>query len=136
VHGMDEALGLAPSPLPRFCLLFGAIGLTAALSFQYWVSVFDWPLNIGGKSYDASPALIPIAFELTVLIAGLGTVATFMRMRRLHPGRRPAMEGLGALDDRFLLTFREGPDGVGEGVVQRFLEEQGASRVVETGAGS
>ncbi|MBI5202089.1 MAG: DUF3341 domain-containing protein, partial [Elusimicrobia bacterium] len=47
VHGMDEALGLGPSWLTKACFALGAAGLTFALGFQYWVSVFDWPMNIG-----------------------------------------------------------------------------------------
>jgi len=136
VHGMDEAMGLPPSRLPRLCFLFGVTGLLLTLSFQYWVSVFDWPMNIGGKSYDASPALIPIAFELTVLFAGLGSVASFLRMRRLHPGRKPALAGLGALDDRFLLALREGPEGQGTQALTRFLQEEGALEIRELGAAS
>jgi len=133
VHGMDRALGLPPSPLPKYCLRFGAAGLSLTLAFQYWVSLFDWPMNIGGKPYNASPALIPIAFELTVLFAALGTVAMFLRSRGLSPLKKPALEMLGGVDDRFLLTMRLPPDGDGAALMRRFLEQHGAADVQEVG---
>ena len=132
VHGMDEALQIPPTRLPKVCFAFGAAGLTLALSFQYYVSLFDWPMNIGGKSYDASPALIPVAFELTVLFAGLGTVAAFLKRSRLYPGQTPAWAGLKAVDDRFLLVFREGPeDAAAHDGVRAFLRREGALAVRE-----
>lgn len=129
VHGMDEAMGLAPSKLPQACFTFAMTGLALAVGFQYWVSLFDWPMNIGGKSLDASPALVPIAFELTVLFAGLGSVAAFLRTRRLFPGRKPALEGLGGIDDRFLLALREERGRGDAKTLRAFLVSQGARDV-------
>ncbi|MDP3542651.1 MAG: DUF3341 domain-containing protein [Elusimicrobiota bacterium] len=125
VHGMDEALGLPPSWLSRACFALGASGLAFALGFQYWVSLFNWPMNIGGKPFDASPALIPIAFEITVLVAGVGTVATLLVFRGLLPGRPADLAGLGATDDKFLLVI----DGETEEALRTFYREHGAVRV-------
>lgn len=133
VHGMDEALGLGPSWLGKACLAFALTGLTAALGFQFWVSVFDWPMNVGGKPFDASPALLPVAFELTVLFAGLGTVGTFLAFRRLSPARAPEVAGLGAVDDRFVLAFALGEGG--EERLRAFLAEHGAQGVRALEAG-
>lgn len=132
VHGMDEALGLPPSWLSKACFALGAAGLTCALSFQYWVSLFNWPMNIGGKPFDASPALIPIAFEITVLVSGVGTVLTLLFFRGLLPGRRPRISGLGATDDKFLLVIDDAPDQE----LRAFLREQGAVGVEELTEGA
>lgn len=132
VHGMDEALGLPPSWLSRACFGLGAAGLAFALSFQYWVSLFDWPMNIGGKPFDASPALIPIAFEITVLVAGVGTVLTLLVYRGLLPGKRAELAGLGATDDKFLLVVEGGT----EEALRAFYRRHGAVRVEELAGGS
>ena len=131
VHGMDDALGLAPSKLGKTCFLLGAAGLILAFCFEYWVSVFNWPMNIGGKSFNASPALLPVAFEVTVLFAGLGTVLTFFQMRRLSPKKKADFGDLGACDDNFLLVLKEGPAGAGLKEMRRFLQEQGAVSICE-----
>lgn len=131
VHGMDEALALPPSWLSRACFVLGASGLAFALSFQYWVSLYNWPMNIGGKPFDASPALIPIAFEITVLVAGVGTVVTLLVFRGLLPGKPAAFAGLGATDDRFLLVI-DAPDQE----LKAFFREHGAVEVKEVPGGA
>jgi len=128
VHGLDRAMGLEPSILPRLCLGFGAAGLLLAAGFQYWVSAVDWPMNIGGKSYGALPALVPVSFELTVLFAGVGSVLSFLRLRRLSPYAKPRLERLGGVDDRFVLALR--PLGQ-DAAARRLLESCGASDVLE-----
>ncbi|PIR19398.1 MAG: iron ABC transporter [Elusimicrobia bacterium CG11_big_fil_rev_8_21_14_0_20_64_6] len=132
VHGMDEALGLPPSWLSRACFALGATGLIGALSFQYWVSLFNWPMNIGGKPFDATPALIPITFEITVLVAGVGTVLTLLIFRGLIPGRRPEVQGLGSTDDKFLLVIEDAP----EAELRAFFREHGAVDVAELKGGT
>lgn len=132
VHGMDEALGLPPSWLSRACFALGASGLAFALGFQYWVSLFNWPMNIGGKPFDASPALIPIAFEITVLVAGVGTVVTLLVFRGLLPGKTSPFSGLGATDDKFLLVI----DGGTEESLRSFYKEHGAVRVEAVDGGA
>ncbi|MFI5362787.1 MAG: DUF3341 domain-containing protein [Elusimicrobiota bacterium] len=129
VHGLDRAMGLAPSALGTICFRFAAAGLTFALGFEYWSSLFDWPMNVGGKSFSASPALLPIAFELTVLFASLGTVATFLAMRGLTPQKKPTLARLGGLDDRFVLALHTEVRGENVESLSRFLLEHGASKV-------
>lgn len=129
VHGLDEVMDLPPSWLGKACFALGAAGLSGALGFQYWVSLFNWPMNIGGKPFSASPALIPVAFELTVLAAGVGTALTLLVFRGLLPGRKPLAAGLGATDDKFLLVL----DGRPEEELREFYREQGAVSVAELG---
>ena len=131
VHGLDEAMGLKPSWLGKACFALGAAGLCGALGFQYWVSLFNWPMNIGGKPFSASPALVPVAFELTVLAAGVGTAVTLLVFRGLLPGRKPLAAELGATDDKFLLVL----DGQPEDELREFYREQGAVGVAELGGG-
>ncbi len=107
VHGMDEAMGLAPSRLSWVCLLFAGLGAGSALYFQYWVSSIDWPLNVGGKPFNSLPAFVPVTFELAVLFAGLGTVAALLARCRLFPGKRPAMPDPRVTDDCFVMLLAE-----------------------------
>ena len=104
VHGMDEALGQAPSRLPRACLGFGILGLLIALGVQIWTSAFDYPLRIGGKPLAAIPAFIPVTFELTVLLAGLGVVASLFVVSGLRPKFRVPHLHPGANDNRFIVA--------------------------------
>lgn len=107
VHGLDKAMGLKPSRLPLVCLIFGLLGAAAKLWFQVWTSAFNWPVNIGGKPLASIPAFVPVTFEITVLFAGLGTVAAFFLISRLRPGRKPAVIYDRATNDRFVLVLIE-----------------------------
>lgn len=122
VHGLDEAMGIKRTRLPVACFLLGLTGCLLAFGFQVWASASDWPVNIGGKSHSAMPALIPITFELTVLFAAVGTVIVFFGVARLWPGRRRQPLDVGITDDRFLLVL-EGPDA------HALLEKQGGADV-------
>jgi hypothetical protein len=44
----------------------------------YFMSVYDYPIVIGGKPFFALPAFVPIMFEVTVLAASIGTVVTML----------------------------------------------------------
>jgi len=125
VHGMDEAMGLRPSRLPRACLAFAALGLAIALGFQIWSSAIDYPLRTGGKPLVALPAFIPVAFELTVLLAGLGVVASFFAVSRMRPRLQVPDLHPGANDDRFILAAELAPDSQYPAVA-RELESLGA----------
>lgn len=55
VHGIDDYLGYKRSRLPIAAFLFGLLGTTLALTMQYYMMAFDWPMIIGGKDHGAFP---------------------------------------------------------------------------------
>jgi hypothetical protein len=108
VHGLDQLMGLKRSWLPRACFVFGLVGVTLALSFQYWASTWDWPINVGSRPWNALPAFVPVTFEAMVLFAGLGLVLTWLIVCRLYPGKSPVPLVPQASNDRFALILEEG----------------------------
>lgn len=132
VHGLSEALALAPSRLPWVCLALGLVGLAGGLWLQAWTSGVDWPLDVGGKPLYPWPSFIPVAFELVVLLAGLGTVlAFFLRERRVKaPPPSPLMAR--ATNDRFVLRLEgTGASYDGERLGARFRAQCGAVETAE-----
>ncbi len=105
VHGMPEAMGLRPSRLTWVCFGMGCLGLSFALWLQDWTSAWDWPLNVGGKPLHSFPAFVPVAFELTVLLAALGTVAALFWRARLRPRSEARVPLDGVTHDRFVLAI-------------------------------
>ncbi len=114
LHGAEEALSLRPTRIALATLLGGLAGGLGKLLFQGWVHVVDWPMNIGGKPDTALPALVPVTFELTVLVAAFATLGTlFLRRRlfpRLVPAPAPRQPHPRVTDDRFavLVVERDG----------------------------
>lgn len=78
IHGMNSAMKLKPSKLGYFALVFGLSGTAIALLFMSWTNIIAYPNVIGGKPFFALPAFIPVTFELTVLLASIGTVLTML----------------------------------------------------------
>ena len=106
VHGLDRLIGVGRSRLPVVSFAAGLGGLVLALGFQFYAAVIDWPLNVGGKPANSTLAFIPIAFEITVLFAGLGVVAAFLARAALFPGARGDVPVDGVTEDVFAIVLR------------------------------
>lgn len=88
VHGMEEACGITRSWIPYVTFVMALTGLTLGLLLTWWTSAVNWPLNVGGKPAFSLPAFVPIMFELTILLAALGSVGALFYaagMPRLNP---------------------------------------------------
>lgn len=105
VHGLENELGYEGSRLHTAGFLFGLTGAALALFIMTWVSVSNYPLNVGGKPYFALPAFIPITFEITVLFAAVGMVMVYLKRNKLFPGYIPRIYDDRITDDRFALVF-------------------------------
>ena len=104
VHGLDEAIGLAPSRLPWTTLGYALTGVAFAAAGQYWIGAIDWNLDVGGKPDNSLPAYLPAMFETMVLLAGVGTVVTLLLRCGLRPGRNAWLADARVTDDRFALA--------------------------------
>jgi len=131
VHGLDEAMGIRRSRLPWITLLAGLTGLCFALAFQYYTAVFDWPLDVGGKPENSTLAFVPIAFEMTILCAGLATAAAFLACNGLFPGAPARLAGPRVTNDRFAIALRWRSTAFDTGEATRLLIESGAIEITE-----
>ena len=127
IHGLDQAMGVRHSRLPWVTFLVGLGALTFALTFQFYTTVLDWPLNIGGKPDNSTLAFIPICFELTVLIGGLATVAALFLRAKLYPGRRERLAAEGVTDNKFALVLKKRSTDLR--LASTILREHGAENV-------
>ena len=107
VHGLDKAMGLAPTRIAIASFLYGCVGLTVAIVMMNFIMIEDWPQNIGGKpsfSYiENMPAFVPIMFELTVFFAAHLMVITFYLRSRMWPFKKAENPDPRTTDDHFLM---------------------------------
>ena len=109
VHGLDKAMGLAPTRLAITAFLYGCVGLTVSILMMNYIMIEDWPQDIGGKpsfSYiENMPAFVPIMFELTVFFAAHLMVITFYLRSRLWPFKEAENPDVRTTDDHFLMEI-------------------------------
>jgi hypothetical protein len=107
VHGLDKAMGLAPTRLAIASFIYGVIGLAVATWMMDFIMIEDWPQDIGGKpsaSYIQNmPAFVPIMFELTVFFAAHLMVITFYMRSKLWPFKQAENPDVRTTDDHFLM---------------------------------
>lgn len=71
VHGLDRAMGLKRTRLPWAVFAAGLAGCSGGVLMQWWMNAVNYPLIISGKPFFSLPANVPVAFELTILLAAL-----------------------------------------------------------------
>jgi hypothetical protein len=125
IHGMDEALALPKTRIPLLVLLGGLTGLALGLGLQYWVSAIDYPVMVGGKPFASWPAFVPVAFELTILLAGLTGGIGMLALNGLpmpyHPVFNVERFALAA-NDRFFLCIEATDKKFDRAETKKFLE--------------
>jgi hypothetical protein len=89
VEGLDDALGMKPTRLPKVVFAAGLVGLIAAYLMQLWMTAIDYPLNVGGRPNHSWPSFMPVMFEVTILFAVLFAVVGMLAANGLpqpfHP---------------------------------------------------
>ena len=109
VHGLDKAMGLAPTRIAITSFMYGCVGLVVAIIMMNFIMIEDWPQDIGGKpsfSYlENMPAFVPIMFELTVFFAAHLMVITFYLRSRMWPFKKAENPDPRTTDDHFLMEI-------------------------------
>ncbi|MER3473338.1 MAG: DUF3341 domain-containing protein [Armatimonadota bacterium] len=134
VHGLSEAIGFEDHKVPWTVFLAGVVGAIAGFSLQYYISVVDYPLNVGGRPFLSWPSFIPVTFETTVLFAAFGAFIGMLAFNGLpqpyHPVfNAPRFER--ASQDRFFLCIEAKDPLFDRTKTRQFLENLGARLVSE-----
>ena len=130
VHGLDKAMGLAPTRLAITAFLYGITGLAFAIWMTNYMMIDDWPQDIGGKPsfswVENMPAFVPIMFELTVFFAAHLMVITFYMRSRIWPFKDAENPDPRTTDDHFLMEI---PVHNNEAELTSLVSETGAVEI-------
>src|SRR6476646_2617537 len=125
-HELEEAMQPPKSPVRRFTLIGGLLGVTFGYWIPVWISDY-WPIVVGGKPIASWVPYTIIGFEVMVLIGSLSTVAGLF----IH-SRIPRITQTVGYDPR----FSDGSFGIWvecrpdeQETVRRVLRENGAAEV-------
>jgi hypothetical protein len=124
-HEIEEALDQGVSPVRLFTLIGGLTGCAAGFGMTIWMSL-DWPLIVGGKTIASIPPYVVIAFELTILLGALSTVAGLILFSALQARRGVAYDPKYS-DDEIGIFVPGGADQ--QGAVEQMLRSAGAVEV-------
>jgi hypothetical protein len=134
VDGLAEALGFHRTRVPLIVLIGGIIGCLGGFFLQYWVSVIDYPINVGGRPLNSWPSFVPVTFELTILIAALSAFLGVLALNGLpmpyHPVFNVDRFEL-ASRHRFFLCIESGDPKFDSDRTRKFLESVGSQGVYE-----
>ena len=100
-------MGLRDTPLGWFVFAAGLTGCALGYVMMLWMNGMDYPLVIGGKPPDALPSMIPIMFELTILLSAFATLLGLFGLCQLPRHHHPVFYSdrfQSASDDKFWVS--------------------------------
>src|SRR5690242_18947760 len=92
---------------------------------EYYASVIQYPLDVGGRPLHSWPAFLPITFDLTVLGAALFTVLGILGLNGLPTPYHPVFNVPAfklATRNRFFLNIQTRDPNIAPAETRSFLE--------------
>ncbi len=108
IHGMDSAMGLKRSIVPRISLAGGITGFCTGMSLIWFADGFTYPLVVGGKPYFSPMFAFPVSYELTILFTAFATIIGMFVVNGLPMHYHPVLKYdqiRRGLDDQFFIVI-------------------------------
>ena len=137
IEELNDIIHKKRTILPKLSLLGGLTGMATGFALQYWASVIEYPMNIGGRPYASWPAFIIPSYELTILFSALATAGGMIALNGFpqpyHPVFNTPRFSL-ASSDKFFLVIESLDAKYDTTTTSRFLQDIGAKGVYEVPA--
>jgi hypothetical protein len=134
IEAVTDELGFHSTRVPLVTLIGGIFGGLAGFFLQYWVSVLNYPINVGGRALNSWPAFIVVTFECTILGASVSALLGMLALNGLPQPYHPVFNVprfAFASKDRFFLAIQSEDPKFDIHNTFRFLEGLGARDVQE-----
>jgi len=134
IEEVSEAIGHHRSRVPLVVLIGGLLGGIGGYLMQYWISVLNYPINVGGRPLNSLPAFIVVTFEMTILGGALFAVFGMLALNRLPMPYHPVfnIERFAfASKDRFFLCIYANDPRFDRAQTEMFLQRLNPKNVVE-----
>ena len=132
IEELWEAIGFHHTRLPVIVLIGGILGGLGGFFMQYYLSVYEYPINVGGKPFNSLPAFIPITFEMTILCAALAAVFGMLALNKLPQPYHPVFNVPNfelATRDHFFLVIEANDARYNHADVVEFMKSLGPKEV-------
>jgi len=134
IHGLDGAMGLKRSIVPRISLCGGITGFCTGMSLIFYMDGYDYRLTVGGKPFFSPLFAFPVSYELTILFTAFATIIGMFVVNGLPMHYHPVLnydQMRRASDDQFFLVI-EATDGRYDLAETRaFLAQVGGLEITE-----
>ena len=134
VHGLDKAMGVKRSIVPRFSLAGGITGFCTGMSLIWFTNGYDYPLAVGGKPYFSPMFAFPVSYELTILFTAFATIGGMFFLNRLPMHYHPVLKHdkiHRGMDDRFFIVIESRDPKFNLSATKSLLEKAGGKEITE-----
>jgi hypothetical protein len=91
IHGLDKAMGVGRSRVPRISLLGGITGFCTGMSMIWFMDSYDYGLTVGGKPLFSPLYAFPVSYELTILFTAFATIGGMFFLNGLPMHYHPVL---------------------------------------------
>jgi hypothetical protein len=134
VHGLDGAMGLKRSIVPRISLVGGITGFCTGMSLIFWTGAVDYPLIVGGKPYFSPMFAFPVSYELTILFTAFATIIGMFVVNGLPSHYHPVLKYediVRGMDDKFFVVIETRDPRYNSENTKALLEKTGGQNIKE-----
>ena len=71
IEELNDIIHKRRTILPKLVLTAGLTGMATGFALQYWASVIEYPMNVGGRPMASWTTFIVPSYELTILFSAL-----------------------------------------------------------------
>ncbi len=134
VHGLVDIVAEEDHRIKWLIFLGGIAGVVSGYGLQYWVSVYAYAHNVGGKPLQSWPAFIPVTFECMILFSSFAAVVGMLGLNGLPRPHHPIFNAKNfeyASRSKFFLCIEVEDEKYDKAGTEKFLKGLGAVEVSE-----
>jgi hypothetical protein len=132
IEELNDIIHKGRTVLPKLVLAAGLAGMATGFALQYWASVIEYPMNVGGRPMASWTTFIVPSYELTILFAALTAAIGMVVLNGLPQPYHPVFNVdrfSMASSDKFFLVIESTDAKFGEAAA--FLHGTGAKGVYD-----
>lgn len=134
VHGLDGAMGLKRSVVPRISLAGGITGFCTGMSMIFWTGAVDYQITVGGKPLFSPMFAFPVSYELTILFTAFATIGGMLFLNGLPMHYHPVLKYENirrGMDDQFFIVIETADPRFNLANTKALLEKAGGKNITE-----
>ncbi len=134
IHGLDKAMGVGRSRVPRISLAGGITGFCTGMSMIWFMDKYDYALTVGGKPFFSPLFAFPVSYELTILFTAFATIGGMFLLNGLPMHYHPVLnyENIRrGTDDQFFIVIERADPRFNAENTRKLLEKLGGSQITE-----